>query len=172
MLGMAYIRVYEIATFYTMFQLSPVGRKAHFQVCGTTPCMLRGSEGLMEVCRARIHHDPHHLSADGDFSWEEVECIGACANGPVVQILKDVWEDLTPERFEQILDGFAAGSPPPPGSQIGRTASSPEGKATTLEDASLYDGSKIGSWQTAFAEREKAAAEAAAKAAAEAQAKA
>jgi NADH-quinone oxidoreductase subunit E len=172
MLGMAYIRVYEIATFYTMFQLSPVGRKAHFQVCGTTPCMLRGSEGLMEVCRARIHHDPHHLSADGDFSWEEVECIGACANGPVVQILKDVWEDLTPERFEQVLDGFAAGSPLPPGSQIGRTASSPEGKATTLEDASLYDGSKIGNWQTAFAEREKAAAEAAAKAAAEAQAKA
>jgi NADH-quinone oxidoreductase subunit E len=172
MLGMAYIRVYEIATFYTMFQLSPVGRKAHFQVCGTTPCMLRGSEGLMDVCRARIHHDPHHLSADGDFSWEEVECIGACANAPVVQILKDVWEDLTPERFEQVLDGFAAGNPPPPGSQIGRKASSPEGKATTLDDASLYDGSKIGSWQTAFAEREKAAAEAAAKAAAEAQAKA
>jgi NADH-quinone oxidoreductase subunit E len=172
MLGMAYIRVYEIATFYTMFQLSPVGRKAHFQVCGTTPCMLRGSEGLMEVCRARIHHDPHHLSADGNFSWEEVECIGACANAPVVQILKDVWEDLTPERFEQVLDGFAAGNPPPPGSQIGRKASSPEGKATTLQDAGLYDGSKVGSWQTAFAEREKAAAEAAAKAAAEAQAKA
>jgi NADH-quinone oxidoreductase subunit E len=172
MLGMAYIRVYEIATFYTMFQLSPVGRKAHFQVCGTTPCMLRGSESLMEVCRARVHHDPHHLSADGDFSWEEVECIGACANAPVVQILKDVWEDLTPERFEQILDGYAAGSPPPPGSQIGRGASSPEGGATTLQDGALFDGSTVGSWQAAFAEREKAAAEAAAKAAAEAQAKA
>jgi NADH-quinone oxidoreductase subunit E len=171
MLGMAYIRVYEIATFYTMFQLAPVGKKAHFQVCGTTPCMLRGSEGIMEVCRARIHHDPHHLSADGNFSWEEVECIGACANAPVVQVLKDVWEDLTPEAFEKMIDGFAGGHPPPPGSQIGRMASAPEGGATSLEEATLYDGSKVGGWQAGFAEREKAAAEAAAKAAAEAQAK-
>lgn len=172
LLGMAYIRVYEIATFYTMFQLSPVGKKAHFQVCGTTPCMLRGSEGLMEVCRARIHHDQHHLSADGSFSWEEVECIGACANAPVVQVLKDVWEDLTPESFEKVLDGFAAGNPPPPGSQTGRKASSPVGGASTLTDPKLYDGSAIGGWQQAFAEREKAAAEAAAKVAAEAKAKA
>jgi NADH-quinone oxidoreductase subunit E len=171
MLGMAYIRVYEIATFYTMFQLSPVGKKAHFQVCGTTPCMLRGAEGLMEVCRARIHHDQHHLSADGAFSWEEVECIGACANAPVVQVLKDVWEDLTPEAFDKMLDGFAAGNPPPPGSQVGRKASSPAGGATTLSDPSLYDGSKVGGWQQQFAEREKAAAEAAAKAAAAAPAK-
>ena len=86
MLGMAYIRVYEIATFYTMFQLSPVGKKAHVQVCGTTPCMLRGAEALVEVCKRRINHDPHHLSADGDFSWEEVECLGACANAPMVQV--------------------------------------------------------------------------------------
>ncbi|MGD9804973.1 MAG: NADH-quinone oxidoreductase subunit NuoE [Hyphomicrobiaceae bacterium] len=171
MLGMAYIRVYEIATFYTMFQLAPVGKKAHFQVCGTTPCMLRGSESIMEVCRARIHHDPHHLSADGDFSWEEVECIGACANAPVVQILKDVWEDLTPESFEKVLDGFAAGKPLSSGSQIGRKASSPEGGLSTLQDDTLFDGSRIGGWQSAFADREKAAAEAAAKAAAEAQAK-
>jgi NADH-quinone oxidoreductase subunit E len=171
MLGMAYIRVYEIATFYTMFQLSPVGTKAHFQVCGTTPCMLRGAEGIMEVCRARIHHDQHHLSADGAFSWEEVECIGACANAPVVQILKDVWEDLTPETFDKVLDGFASGNPPPPGSQAGRKASSPAGGATTLVDSSLYNGSKVGSWQQQFAEREKAAAEAAAKAAAAAPAK-
>src|SRR5690606_34993427 len=121
-------------------------------------------EGIMEVCRARIHHDPHHLSADGDFSWEEVECIGACANAPVVQILKDVWEDLTPELFDKILDGYAAGNPPLPGSQIGRKASSPEGAASSLNDADLYDGSKIGSWQAAFAERERAAAEAATKA--------
>ncbi|MGE0699910.1 MAG: NADH-quinone oxidoreductase subunit NuoE [Hyphomicrobiaceae bacterium] len=171
LLGMAYIRVYEIATFYTMFQLSPVGRKAHVQVCGTTPCMLRGSEGILEVCRARIHHDPHHLSADGAFSWEEVECIGACANAPVVQIVKDVWEDLTPESFEKVLDGFAAGKPPAPGSQAGRKASSPDGGATTLKEPSLYDGSKVGGWQQAFAEREKVAAEAAAKAAAAAPAK-
>jgi NADH-quinone oxidoreductase subunit E len=166
MLGMAYIRVYEIATFYTMFQLSPVGKKAHLQVCGTTPCMLRGSEAILEVCRQRIHHDQHHLSADGAFSWEEVECIGACANAPVVQIGKDVWEDLTPESFEKVLDGFAAGKPPAPGSQTGRKASMPAGGATTLTDPKLNDGSAVGSWQQSFTEREKAAAEAAAKAAA------
>lgn len=165
MLGMAYIRVYEIATFYTMFQLSPVGKKAHIQVCGTTPCMLRGSEGIIEACRARIHHDPHHVSADGAFSWEEVECIGACANAPVVQIGKDVWEDLTPETFDKVLDGFAAGKPLAPGSQTGRTASSPAGGATTLSDPKLHDGSAVGGWQKAFADREKATAEAAAKAA-------
>jgi NADH-quinone oxidoreductase subunit E len=134
LLGMAYIRVYEIATFYTMFQLAPVGKKAHVQVCGTTPCMLRGSEAILDVCRERIHHDPHHLSADGAFSWEEVECIGCCANAPVVQVGKDVWEDLTAESFGRVLDGFAAGRPPAPGSQIGRQASCPEGGPTTLKD--------------------------------------
>jgi NADH-quinone oxidoreductase subunit E len=134
MLDMAYIRVYEIATFYTMFQLSPVGKKAHVQVCGTTPCMLRGAEGLKEVCRQRIHHDPHHLSADGNFSWEEVECLGSCANAPMVQIFKDTYEDLTPELFEKVLDGFAAGRPPKPGSQIGRQASAPLGGPTTLKE--------------------------------------
>jgi NADH-quinone oxidoreductase subunit E len=134
MLGMAYIRVYEIATFYTMFQLSPVGRKGHVWVCGTTPCMLRGAEALVDVCRRRIHHDPHHLSADGDFSWEEVECLGVCANAPMVQIGKDTYEDLTPELLEKVLDGYAKGEPPKPGSQIGRQASCPQGGATTLED--------------------------------------
>ncbi len=134
MLGMAYIRVYEIATFYTMFQLSPVGSKAHVQVCGTTPCMLRGSEAIIDVCRQRIHHDQHHLSPDGAFSWEEVECIGCCANAPVVQIGKDTWEDLTPESFGKVLDGFAAGKPPKPGSQTGRQASAPAGEPTTLKD--------------------------------------
>jgi NADH-quinone oxidoreductase subunit E len=133
MLEMAYIRVYEIATFYTMFQLSPVGRKAHVQLCGTTPCMLRGSEALKEVCQRRIHHDQHHLSADGDFSWEEVECLGSCANAPMVQIFNDTYEDLTPELFEKVLDGFAAGKPPKPGSQIGRQASAPVGGPTTLK---------------------------------------
>jgi NADH-quinone oxidoreductase subunit E len=134
MLGMAYIRVYEIATFYTMFQLAPVGRKAHVWVCGTTPCMLRGAEALVEVCRRRIHHDPHHVSADGDFSWEEVECLGCCANAPMVQIGKDTYEDLTPELLEKVLDGFAKGEPPRPGSQTGRQASCPEGGPTTLLD--------------------------------------
>ncbi len=134
MLGMAYIRVYEIATFYTMFQLSPVGKKAHVQVCGTTPCMLRGSEAIKEVCKHRIHHDPHHLSEDGNFSWEEVECLGSCANAPMVQIFKDTYEDLTPELFEKVLDGYAAGKPPKPGSQIGRQASAPIGGPTTLKE--------------------------------------
>jgi NADH-quinone oxidoreductase subunit E len=134
MLGMAYIRVYEVATFYTMFQLSPVGKKAHVQVCGTTPCMLRGAEALVAVCQRRIHPDPLHLSADGDFSWEEVECLGACANAPMVQIWKDTYEDLTPESFETVLDGFASGAPPKPGSQIGRQASCPVGGPTSLQD--------------------------------------
>jgi NADH-quinone oxidoreductase subunit E len=134
MLGMAYIRVYEVATFYTMFQLSPVGRKAHVQVCGTTPCMLRGAEALVAVCRERIHPEPHHLSSDGDFSWEEVECLGACANAPMVQIWKDTYEDLTPASFEKVLDGFSRGAPIAPGSQIGRQASCPTGGPTTLKD--------------------------------------
>jgi NADH-quinone oxidoreductase subunit E len=134
MLGMAHIRVYEIATFYTMFQLSPVGRKAHIQVCHTTPCMLRGADELKEVCQRRIHHEPHHLSVDGDFSWEPVECLGSCANAPMVQIFKDTYEDLTPESFEKLLDAFKDGKPPKPGSQIGRQASCPEGGPTTLKE--------------------------------------
>lgn len=134
MLGMAYIRVYEIATFYTMFQLSPVGRKAHVQVCGTTPCQLRGAEGLIEVCKRRIADHPHELSKDGDFSWEEVECLGSCANAPMVMIGKDTYEDLTPELLEKVIDGFEKGTPPKPGSQTGRQASCPAGGPTTLKD--------------------------------------
>jgi len=135
LLGMAYIRVLEIATFYTMFLLSPVGKKAHVQVCGTTPCVLRGSEELFKVCRRRIHHDPFHVSADGDFSWEEVECLGACVNAPMVLIGKDTYEDLTAETFEKVLDGIAAGRPPKPGPQIDRQLSAPIGGATTLKTA-------------------------------------
>jgi NADH-quinone oxidoreductase subunit E len=116
-----------------MFQLAPVGKKAHVQVCGTTPCMLRGSEAIVEVCKRRIHPEPHHLSADGNFSWEEVECIGNCANAPVVQIYKDTFEDLTVQHFEKVLDGFAQGNPPKPGSQIGRRASAPASGPTTLK---------------------------------------
>jgi NADH-quinone oxidoreductase subunit E len=132
-LGMAKIRVLEIATFYTMFQLSPVGRKAHVQVCGTTPCMLRGAEDLKKVCQRRIHHEPGHLSADGDFSWEEVECLGACVNAPMVQIFQDTYEDLTPASFEKVLNGFAKGTPPKPGPQIERQMSAPVGGPTTLK---------------------------------------
>ncbi|MEZ5773816.1 MAG: NADH-quinone oxidoreductase subunit NuoE [Hyphomicrobiaceae bacterium] len=169
MLGMAHIRVLEVATFYTQFQLSPVGDKAHVQVCGTTPCMLRGAGELIEVCKRRIHHDPFHRSADGAFSWEEVECLGACVNAPMVLIGKDTYEDLTAETFGQVLDGFAAGRPPKPGTMIERQNSAPFGGATTLGDPSLYDGSMVGAWKKRFeeAERAKAEAAAAAKAAAE-----
>ncbi len=134
MLDMAFIRVYEIATFYTMFQLAPVGRNAHVQVCGTTPCLLRGADKLIETCKSRIHHDPHHVSADGNFSWEEVECLGSCANAPMVQIFKDTYEDLTPELLEKVLDGFAKRQPVKPGSQIGRQASCPAGGPTTRSE--------------------------------------
>jgi len=133
MLGMAEIRVYEVATFYTMFQLAPVGSKAHVMVCGTTPCMLRGAEQIVAVCRRRIHPEPHRLSPDGAFSWEEVECLGCCANAPVVQVGKDTYEDLDPSSFEKVLDGLADGCPPLPGSQIGRRASCPVGGPTTLK---------------------------------------
>lgn len=150
LLGMAYIRGLEIATFYTMFQLSPVGRIAHVQVCGTTPCMLRGARDLVDVCRKRISKEQHHVTADGKFSWEEVECLGVCANAPLVQIGKDTYEDLTPVAFEALLDEFAKGGKPAPGSQTGRTASCPEGGATTLQDPSLYDGSGIGAWKKRF----------------------
>ncbi len=132
LLGMAYIRVLEVATFYTMFLLSPVGRKAHVQVCGTTPCMLRGSAALFEVCHKRIHHEPFHVSADGNFSWEEVECLGACVNAPMVLIGRDTYEDLTAETFERVLDGIANGKPVKPGPQIDRQMSAPVGGPTTL----------------------------------------
>ena len=134
LLEMPYIRVLEVATFYTMFQLQPVGKKAHVQVCGTTPCRLRGAGELIEICQHRIHHDPSHLSADGNFSWEEVECLGACVNAPMVQIWKDTYEDLTTDSFGRVLDGFASGNPPSPGPQNGRQFSAPEGGPTTLKE--------------------------------------
>src|SRR6201994_3297412 len=134
MLDMPYIRVLEVATFYTMFQLQPVGKKAHIQVCGTTPCRLRGAEELIEVCQHRIHHDAFHLSKDGDFSWEEVECLGACVNAPMVLIWSDTYEDLTKENFGKVLDGFASGNRPKPGPQNGRQFSAPIGGPTTLKE--------------------------------------
>jgi NADH-quinone oxidoreductase subunit E len=137
-LDMAKIRVLEVATFYTMFLLSPVGKKAHVQVCGTTPCRLRGADDLFKVCARRIHPEPHHVSADGNFSWEEVECLGACVNAPMVLIWNDTYEDLTAESFEKVLDGFANGKPVKPGPQIDRQFSAPIGGATTLIAPGLY----------------------------------
>ena len=109
MLSMPYIRVLEIATFYTQFQLKPVGTKAHIQVCGTTPCMLRGSEELIKVCKRKIHEEAFSCNEDGTLSWEEVECLGACVNAPVVMIFKDRYEDLSADRLEEIIDSFAQG---------------------------------------------------------------
>jgi NADH-quinone oxidoreductase subunit E len=139
LIGLSFIRAYEVATFYTMFQLSPVGRKAHVQVCGTTPCMIRGAGELIEVCKRRIAPEAHQLSADGDFSWEEVECLGACVNAPMVEIFSDTYEDLTAESFERILDEFAAGRKPQPGPQVDRQFSAPVGGPTTLTDPAIYE---------------------------------
>ncbi|ODT69779.1 MAG: NADH-quinone oxidoreductase subunit E [Pelagibacterium sp. SCN 63-23] len=137
MLDMPYIRVLEVATFYTQFQLQPVGRNAHIQVCGTTPCMLRGAEDLIAVCKSKIHAEPHHLNEDGTLSWEEVECAGACVNAPMVAIFHDTYEDLTPERLEEIIDAFHAGKGATikPGPQIDRHFSGAEGGESSLLEA-------------------------------------
>lgn len=135
LLGMAYIRALEVATFYFMFQLQPVGRVANIQICGTTTCMICGAEALIEVCKRKIAPTPHTLSADGKFSWEEVECLGACANAPMAQIGKDYYEDLTPETLEVLIDRMSAGEVPQPGSQTGRFASEPAVGLTSLADA-------------------------------------
>ena len=139
MLGMAYIRVLEVATFYFMFQLQPVGQVAHFQICGTTTCMICGAEDLISVCHDKISTKPHVISENGMFSWEEVECLGACANAPMVQIGKDYYEDLTAEKFATVIDDLAAGKVPTPGSQIGRYAAEPAGGLTSLK---AYDVGK------------------------------
>lgn len=136
MLGMEHIRAMEVATFYTMFLLQPVGKKAHIQVCGTTPCRLRGADDLFEVCKHRIAHDPFEVSADGNFSWEEVECLGACVNAPMAMIWSDTYEDLTKDSMNKLIDGFASGNPPKPGPQIDRQYAAPEGGARVLKDTS------------------------------------
>jgi NADH-quinone oxidoreductase subunit E len=141
MLDMPVIRVLEIATFYTMFQLTPVGAVAHVQVCGTTPCALRGANDLKSYLVERIG-PKDQLTADGRFSWEEVECMGACANAPMVAIRDAYYEDLDVESLKGLLDRFAAGETPPPGSAIGRHGSAPQGEPTTLTDPALYDGSR------------------------------
>jgi NADH-quinone oxidoreductase subunit E len=136
LLGMARIRVLEVATFYTMFNLAPVGR-FHVQLCGTTPCMLRGSEELKKVCRRMIGEE-NHVTADGAFSWIEVECLGACVNAPMVQINADYFEDLTPESLTRIINDLSAGRKPKPGPQIDRINSAPIGGPTTLTDPALF----------------------------------
>jgi NADH-quinone oxidoreductase subunit E len=136
LLDMPYIRALEIATFYTMFNLAPVGRH-YVQLCGTTPCMLRGAEDLKRVCEERIG-EQGHVTADGKFSWIEVECLGACVNAPMAQINYDFYEDLTPESFTRILDALAADKKVKPGPQVDRQLSAPIGGPTTLTDPSLY----------------------------------
>lgn len=133
MLGLAHIRGLEVAAFYFMFQLQPVGSVAHIQVCGTISCMICGAEDLIAVCKAKIAPVPHRLSEDGKFSWEEVECLGSCSNAPMAQIGKDYYEDLTVARFAGMLDEFASGKVPVPGPQNGRYASEPLGSLTSLE---------------------------------------
>jgi len=133
MLGMAYIRALEVATFYFMFQLQPVGSVAHIQICGTTSCMICGAEDLIGVCKEIIAENPHEISKNGLFSWEEVECLGACTNAPMAQIGKDYYEDLTADKFRKMLKDFAAGKVPKPGPQNGRFAAEPLGGATSLK---------------------------------------
>jgi len=136
-LEMASIRVLEVATFYTMFNLEPVGKHL-VQVCTTTPCWLRGSDDVVAACKKLIASSPHTISADGTFSWMEVECLGACVNAPMMQIGKDFYEDLDGATTERILEAFRRGETPAAGPQNGRRSSEPIGGATTLTDRSIY----------------------------------
>lgn len=144
MLGMAYIRVYEVATFYTMFNLEPVGVH-HIQLCGTTPCWLRGANDLKAVCEQKIG-PKGSISADGKLSWIEVECLGACANAPMVQISNGesdhYYEDLTADSMAALLDDLAAGRPVKEGPVNSRHTSEPEGGAKTLIAKGLYKAYK------------------------------
>jgi NADH-quinone oxidoreductase subunit E len=138
-LGMEYIRVLEVATFYFMFHLKPVGSVAHIQVCGTTSCMICGAEDIIKICKEMISPTQNTLSEDGKFSWEEVECLGACSNAPMVQIGKDYYEDLDVVNFKKILELFFDNKVPSPGSQIGRYAAEP---ITGLSSLTKYESDK------------------------------
>jgi NADH-quinone oxidoreductase subunit E len=142
---MPFIRVLEVATFYTMFNLEPVGTYL-VQVCTTTPCWLRGSDAVVDACKKHIHAHQHTVSADGKFSWMEVECLGACVNAPMLQIGKDFYEDIDGPITERLIADLRAGREIKPGPQNSRTSSEPEGGALTLTDPSLYDGSVIGQY--------------------------
>jgi len=146
MLDMAYIRVLEVATFYTQFQLKPVGSKAHIQVCGTTPCMLRGSDDLLAACKKR-GMKKGHTTEDGLWTLTEVECMGNCASAPMVQINDDNYEDLTAERLDYILDELAAGRQPKTGTQEpGRHSVEPLGGPTTLKEMVHENHDYRGEW--------------------------
>ncbi len=133
-LDVAPIRAHEVASFYSMFNEKPVG-KYFIQVCRTTPCWLRGSDGITETCKKKLGVGLREVSEDGLFSVIEVECLGACANAPMVQINDHYYEDLTPERMAEIIDQLRAGDDVPVGSQTGRLSSAPEGGPQTLLDA-------------------------------------
>jgi NADH-quinone oxidoreductase subunit E len=141
LLGMPYIRVLEVATFYTMFNLHPVGDRLVY-ICTTTPCWLRGSDEIVAACKAHIHPSPSTVSADGKLSWMEAECLGACVNAPMVQIGDDFYEDLDGAAMERIIAAFRRGEKPKPGPQNGRHTSEPEGGALTLTDRALYEPAK------------------------------
>jgi len=143
MLDMAEIRIYEVVTFYTMFNLEPVGDHL-IQVCTTTPCWLRGSDELVKVCKNKIAEKQQTVSEDGKFSWMEVECLGACSNAPMIQIGDDYYEDLDEKSMEVILDRLARGEEVKPGSQTGRISSEPASGLTSLTDESLYSGQPAG----------------------------
>ena len=143
-LDMPTIRVLEVATFYTMFNLAPVGR-FHVQVCGTTPCMLRGSDDVFAACKKR-GLEKGHTTEDGLFTLSEVECLGVCANAPMVQINDDNYEDLTEESMCAILDALARGETPRPGPQIDRQTSCPEGGPTTLKKMAERNYDYRGQW--------------------------
>jgi NADH-quinone oxidoreductase subunit E len=138
MLDMPLIRVLEVATFYTMFNLAPVG-KFFIQFCGTTPCVLAGADAIKAVLEKRIGAQ-QHVTADGLFSWLEVECLGSCCNAPMVQINDDYYEDLTAENFNKLLDDLAAGKPVKVGPQSGRLTSEPAGGLTSLTSLYGVDG--------------------------------
>jgi NADH-quinone oxidoreductase subunit E len=146
-LGMAYIRVYEVATFYTMYNLAPVGRY-HVQVCGTTPCMLRGSDDVLDACYKK-GLKKGATTADGLFTLTEVECLGACANAPMVQINDDNYEDLTFDTTTTILEALARGEAPQIGPQIDRKTSCPEGGPTTLAEMVGENHDYRGRWNAA-----------------------
>ena len=133
LLNMPYIKVYEVATFYSMYNLSPVG-KYFYQVCTTTPCMLRGANKLVEACKEKISENECELSNDKSCSWMEVECLGACVNAPMMQINDDYFEDLDKEKTLEILDKILNGEKPMPGSYRGRVNNEPENNRKTLMD--------------------------------------
>jgi NADH-quinone oxidoreductase E subunit len=132
-LEMPYIKVYEVATFYTMYNLAPVG-KYFVQVCTTTPCMIRGAYKLVEACKEKISKKENQLSDNSNCSWMEVECLGACVNAPMIQINDDYYEDLDKEKTLKILDQILSGKTPKPGSYRGRVNNEPENNRKTLMD--------------------------------------